>query len=374
MSNWAELQKIVVKKKFASTVGQINLNKNHPLLKGTRNGMAITPLLQSHYLKLASEMVPQKVCDTLNTILGFEEAANNSQAYRLIHQYGESEEMNEELRKPRTTNELETVETPVESTAKQEVIYGMFDGGHFPYDDGFKEVKIGRIFRGSQIEQRTQVVENESSTTKNRVLNSEYLMREGHYEAFTEAFGELLDAHQKEQEDAQLVFITDGATWMRNWISQKYPTAVSILDFYHAYEHLCEFGVHVWQNPKERAEQLDLLKGKLRDGKVEQIIEQIQIYCDDTQATIRKEAEQLLTYLTNNKDRMQYDKYRKKGYLIGSGAIESAVKSVAQQRCKLSGQRWGNGLQPVLNIRALYRSGKGNRMKKMILNNFTKAA
>ena len=71
---------------------------------------------------------------------------------------------------------------------------------------------------------------------------------------------------------------------------------------------------------------------------------------------------------------MRYKTFTDQGLLIGSGAIESAVKCVAQQRCKLAGQRWSNGLQPVFNLRAIYKSGKGKRMERIILNRFQKAA
>jgi len=43
--------------------------------------------------------------------------------------------------------------------------------------------------------------------------------------------------------------------------------------------------------------------------------------------------------------------------IIGSGAIESAHKTVVQERLKLPGQRWNNkGAQNVLNLRAAHKS------------------
>ena len=343
-------------------------------MRGHYNGIAITPLLQSRCVELASDLVPDKVCLHLNSILGVENLTNKSQVYRLVSRYGSSSEIEEELQSTRKSEELETVVQPVGSSEEPEVIYAMFDGGLFLYDEGYKEVKIGRIFWGSQIEKAIQAADNESVVRKNRVHNSEYMMREGHYENFVTPFGKLIDAHRAQDEDAQLVFITDGATWMRQWIDQNHPHAVSILDFYHAYEHLCEFGNCAWSASKERSEKLEEWKGQLRNGELDKIIVQLETYRTDPSATVSKAAEKLLTYLKHNRHRMRYDDYRRKGYLIGSGAIESAVRSVAQQRCKLSGQRWGNGLQPVLNIRALYRSGKGGRMNKIINSHFNRAA
>ncbi len=38
--------------------------------------------------------------------------------------------------------------------------------------------------------------------------------------------------------DNRLIFISDGATWIKNWISDAFPKAVSILDYYNVCEHL----------------------------------------------------------------------------------------------------------------------------------------
>jgi len=60
----------------------------------------------------------------------------------------------------------------------------------------------------------------------------------------------------------------------------------------------------------------------------------------------------LLTYLRHNADRMRYKHFLAQGYLIGSGAIESAQRNLVQQRLKRSGQRWTQErAQQVLNLR-----------------------
>lgn len=60
---------------------------------------------------------------------------------------------------------------------------------------------------------------------------------------------------------------------------------------------------------------------------------------------------------------MDYPEYDRKGYYIGSSAIESAHRTVIQKRLKLSGQRWTvRGAQHVLNLRVLNMSGKWDRV------------
>jgi hypothetical protein len=54
---------------------------------------------------------------------------------------------------------------------------------------------------------------------------------------------------------------------------------------------------------------------------------------------------------------MDYPRYVGNGWQIGSGAIESACKTVVNQRLSLGGMRWGEaGSDSVARLRALYRS------------------
>lgn len=74
-----------------------------------------------------------------------------------------------------------------------------------------------------------------------------------------------------------------------------------------------------------------------------------------------------IRYYENNRDRMQYKTYLEKGYLIGSGAIESAHRNLVQQRLKLSGQRWSiEGAQQIMNLRACKKSDQWDQLVGII--------
>ncbi len=48
---------------------------------------------------------------------------------------------------------------------------------------------------------------------------------------------------------------------------------------------------------------------------------------------------------------MRYADTLDEGLPIGSGMVEAACKTLAAQRMKLSGMRWGNGAQAILTLR-----------------------
>ena len=67
---------------------------------------------------------------------------------------------------------------------------------------------------------------------------------------------------------------------------------------------------------------------------------------------------ELRSYYVSNKDHMQYDEYRAKGYNIGSGAIESANKYIVGQRLKLSGMQWTiSHANALIHLRCKYYEG-----------------
>ena len=88
------------------------------------------------------------------------------------------------------------------------------------------------------------------------------------------------------------------------------------------------------------------------------------------------EAKKVLDYYAANQDRMDYKKYQQIGCgIIGSGAIESAHRTLVQKRLKLSGQRWSKkGAQNMLNLRVTHMNGKWDKVVKLVKTEFKAAA
>jgi len=266
--------------------------------------------------------------------------------YRVTNHYAEHLEV--ELQQP--TDALEV--------AEQEVVYAELDGGMIHTDHQWREVKLGRVFRSEDIRESATVGRG------GEILHSEYFAHLGSAEEFTEKFRLGLDKYAALGD--RLVFIRDGAPWMNQWIAREYSQATQILDFYHASEHLGEFASAAIANDEERKRWFAEHKALLLAGRVETVIATVDRY-RSVGGIVKEQAETLQQYYRSNREQMRYDEYIKRGLDIGSGAIESAHRTVVHRRMKLSGQRWAHsGAQNVLNLRVASMSDKWHLVVNLI--------
>ena len=163
----------------------------------------------------------------------------------------------------------------------------------------------------------------------------------------------------------RLIFLTDGAAWIQLWIEENYPFAIHILDWYHAIEHLNLFAEKVKMMNKE--EWMVEIKELLMESKTQEAINKISAYSVKSKQA-KREKTLLLNYYKKNMGRMDYKKYRQIGVrMIGSGAIESAHRTIIQKRCKQSGQRWSKRkCQNILHLKATRLSKKWSKIVYMI--------
>ena len=156
----------------------------------------------------------------------------------------------------------------------------------------------------------------------------------------------------------EVVFLSDGAR--TNWDIQQnnFPEATVILDFYHATEHLALFCSFYKQNYLSGGRQ-DYQKWRqmIYDGEILQVIEELKLVLR-RKVTNADEAQKHINYLTSNKERMQYEEYRARGYPIGSGLVEGRCKLVVCRRFKGNGMRWKKAdNEAVLKVRLAILNG-----------------
>ncbi len=157
-----------------------------------------------------------------------------------------------------------------------------------------------------------------------------------------------------------VVIISDGATWIRNACKEIFPDAIQILDKFHLEENLYTYAKYKYgENEKEYTKWVKMIMKYIEEGKKEKAIN---ILKKEDYNKLPVGVPNILGYVKNNIDKIDYQSYREKGYFIGSGAIESGNKVVLQRRCKQAGMRWSVcGAQYMLTLKSKWESNLWQR-------------
>ncbi len=157
----------------------------------------------------------------------------------------------------------------------------------------------------------------------------------------------------------QLVVLGDGAAWIWNQATQRWPEATQIVDIYHAREHLHEIAGLLAES----------LGDDLETWKAARLAELDAGNITDMLTAIRKPLprdgkchalDKALPYFETNAHRMDYARFRRLGMFIGSGVVEAGCKAVIGQRLKLSGMRWTiTGATGITTLRCAHASPSG---------------
>lgn len=220
-------------------------------------------------------------------------------------------------------------------------LYGSIDGAHAPLNEEWREMKTGCWFevepiRKEQVPNYRQAKVGETGTLKAK--NIKYYCDIDQ----AEQFGKLMWAtgcQNLADLTQEIIFVADGAAWIWNLVSQYYPQAVQIVDWYHAEAYLEPIAKTLHgDNHKMALQWLEDTSTLLWDGQVHKVIS----ICSDLihHPLAGSAAQKAFTYYTNNQHRMDYARFREKGYMIGSGTVESGCKQIVSHRLKRPGARW----------------------------------
>jgi len=155
-----------------------------------------------------------------------------------------------------------------------------------------------------------------------------------------------------------LIAVTDGGNGLEEALQRHLAdNLVTILDWYHAAQHLHDFAAvlhardegaaHTWAHEA---------KGILYERGGEALLEFLHSLTlpKGTRTEVREALRRLLGYFENNRHRTDYPTYRSRGWDIGSGPTEAGCKIIGE-RLKGSGMRWvEHGAATVGVLRALY--------------------
>lgn len=164
--------------------------------------------------------------------------------------------------------------------------------------------------------------------------------------------------------DLRVVKVADGAK--DNWTfldGDTMPDGESVLDFFHASEHLAKaLAAAYGEGTEQFRRRFRALRRRLRDDErgADKIVRALRHLHDKHPRSRIIERE--LAYFRSNRARMPYAYLRSRCLPIGSGVVEAACKSLVSDRMKRSGMRWAQvGGQAVITFRALAQSGRFQR-------------
>jgi hypothetical protein len=157
----------------------------------------------------------------------------------------------------------------------------------------------------------------------------------------------------------QQIALSDGGAGLEDFFRKNFPLAVHILDFWHAKEHLVELGQALFGTGSEAGKEwLDQSCHQLKHGGGAAVLASLELLDMTNRSESVREAHRRETnYFRNHQHKMDYPRYEAAGWHIGSGPVESACKTVVNNRLCGSGMRWGSpGSDAVCHLRALFLS------------------
>ena len=167
-------------------------------------------------------------------------------------------------------------------------------------------------------------------------------------------------AGQVGMEQAEVwIGLSDGGNGLEEFVRRHFPRdPVLILDFWHAADHLTELVKMLHpEDEDKRKELVGLWCHTMKHEGGRRIVEVLRAYPLPPKKAVNEKHAEVVNYLENNSHRMDYPAYVANGWMIGSGAVESACKTVVGQRLKQAGMRWREyGTDSMCQLRALYKS------------------
>ena len=190
------------------------------------------------------------------------------------------------------------------------------------------------------------------SKNRNLIIDKHVYATLDSVEKFRERF--YLSCHEMGVFSSELVlFVSDGATWIRNLQAEMFPGSIYLLDLWHLkHKILLAFG----KNMRELADNLCELAGYGDATPIMDTIKAELLRCRDPDK--RTKLKDLLTYVRSNADGIEnYGKYG----IVGSGAVEKTTDVLVCRRFKLRGMSWyERNAANLLRLRLLKINGLWN--------------
>lgn len=169
------------------------------------------------------------------------------------------------------------------------------------------------------------------------------------------------------QDCEQMLLVADGAHWIwnraeqiRSGVGVPADQFTQLVDFWHAVEKLSSAAdtQPQWSRKVRKAFLTRNARRLKRGGRDELYAELEKLMTDAAPETI-EQIDKVLRYYDNNESRMDYAGCRARGLPMGSGAVESAIRRVVNQRLKGNSTYWTEEhAEDVLHLRSFLKAGR----------------
>jgi len=169
------------------------------------------------------------------------------------------------------------------------------------------------------------------------------------------------------------VFLADGEKALWKLKAQYFPELEGILDWYHVSEHLWKAAYLFLAEGSEEAEAwVGKKEAQLKAGRVGYVIGGLKQMVTKASRLktkkSRKEMRKIIGYFERNRAHMDYARYRREGYPIGSGVVEAAGKTLVKDRMEQTGIRWKEeGAEALLKLRTVFLNGGWEEFRRFYL-------
>jgi hypothetical protein len=217
-----------------------------------------------------------------------------------------------------------------------------FDGVMFPTREGYKEARVGVVYEPDWGCARTPEAE--------AGLRKEYFATTGSRESLVR---EVCARARARAAGAVVAVVCDGSALDWFELASYLPRRVEILDFYHVLERVAEIARTLHGEDGEAAAAWRVaVKQELLERGPWKLLRQLRSW--KPEGAVAQEVRRVqLAYFERQRERMRYPEYLRRGYPIGSGAVEGACKHVVADRFGRSGMRWKpETADPVMRVRA----------------------
>lgn len=332
-----------------------------------------TPRAAHQALWVVTQMTPQKSAEL------FERAGNmtpsKSSLQRLPSLVAEEWNANREKFERALRDALVIPEGTVSIAVSLDGVLAPIDGGNSPTEVRAHAASDGRLSKGPAGYRETGCATVSFCDAKGDLLGAVRMARapESKKATLKDMLAAEVAAIVRARPELKVVKVADAAA--DNWeflTSSKLPEGEEVIDFFHAAEHLhAAIAAAYGDGTRETQYRFASLRETLRDDEqgAEKVIRALKHLANkhSRSDTIR----QALAYFRKHHKRMRYAELKAGGFMIGSGIVEAACKTLVAQRLKQSGMRWSaGGAQAILTPRGWDQSERFDKAWALVAASF----